>query len=55
MANRLQHKALKGVQGMDDIVAFGLSQHVFLLEGNLGTGKTTIALQLLIEGANLGE
>ncbi|MET3753582.1 circadian clock protein KaiC [Rhizobium binae] len=41
---------------MDTILAGGLSAgHVFLLEGNPGAGKTTIALQFLIEGARLGE
>lgn len=41
---------------MDTILAGGLSPgHVFLLEGNPGAGKTTIALQFLIEGARLGE
>ena len=31
------------------------AQHVFLVEGAPGTGKTTIALQFLMEGANAGE
>ncbi|OWV90672.1 circadian clock protein KaiC [Rhizobium sp. R635] len=49
-------KARTGVSGLDTILAGGLSTgHVFLLEGNPGAGKTTIALQFLIEGARLGE
>jgi circadian clock protein KaiC len=45
-----------GVTGLDDILSGGLaSGHVYLLEGNPGTGKTTIALQFLIEGAAAGE
>jgi len=49
-------KARLGVSGLDDILVGGLSRgHVFLLEGNPGSGKTTIALQYLIEGASLGE
>ncbi|MDQ0319048.1 circadian clock protein KaiC [Pararhizobium capsulatum DSM 1112] len=49
-------KALTGVVGLDDILSGGLTRrHVFLLEGSPGTGKTTIALQFLLEGAALKE
>ncbi|MBO1909647.1 circadian clock protein KaiC [Microvirga sp. 3-52] len=49
-------KAKLGVEGLDDILAGGLARgHVYLLEGNPGTGKTTIALQFLMEGAKAGE
>lgn len=49
-------KAQIGVEGLDDILAGGLAPgHVYLLEGSPGTGKTTIALQFLLEGAKAGE
>jgi circadian clock protein KaiC len=48
--------ASTGVAGMDDILQGGLSRgHVFLLEGEPGTGKTTMAIQFLLDGAKAGE
>lgn len=49
-------KARMGVVGLDDILIGGLARgHLYLLEGNPGTGKTTIALQFLLEGSQSGE
>src|SRR5712672_1412392 len=49
-------KAKSGIWGLDDILSGGFSRgHVFLVEGAPGTGKTTIALQCLMEGAQAGE
>src|SRR5258708_22237109 len=49
-------KAKTGIWGLDDILSGGFSRgHVFLVEGAPGTGKTTIALQFLMEGAKAGE
>jgi circadian clock protein KaiC len=45
-----------GILGLDDILAGGLTPgHIYLLEGSPGTGKTTAALQFLLEGAKSGE
>ncbi|MGE8064278.1 ATPase domain-containing protein [Pseudomonas sp. NPDC089569] len=49
-------KASTGIEGLDDILDGGFSRsHLFLLEGEPGTGKTTIALQFLLAGARAGE
>src|ERR1700682_1922738 len=49
-------KARTGIWGLDDILSGGFSRgHLFLLEGAPGTGKTTKALQFLLEGARAGE
>src|SRR3546814_20121257 len=49
-------KARFGVPGLDDVLCGGLTiGQVFLLEGSPGTGKTTIALRFLLEGAAAGE
>lgn len=45
-----------GVAGLDEILAGGMSSgRLFLLEGSPGTGKTTIATQFLLAGAEAGE
>lgn len=49
-------KARTGVEGLDDVLSGGFSEgNVFLVEGEPGAGKTTVALQFLIEGAKHGE
>src|ERR1700760_4929311 len=48
--------AKTGIWGLDDILSGGLSRgHLFLVEGAPGTGKTTVALQFLMEGSRAGE
>jgi circadian clock protein KaiC len=45
-----------GVGGLDDILGGGLPKgHLYLVEGDPGTGKTTLALQFLLEGVANGE
>jgi len=45
-----------GVPGLDVVLGGGLpTNRVFLIEGNPGTGKTTLALQFLREGVARGE
>jgi len=49
-------RASTGVAGLDDILDGGLARNrLHLLEGSPGTGKTTIALQFLLRGAEAGE
>ena len=48
--------ASTGIPGLDEILLGGLSpHHVYLVDGDPGTGKTTLALQFLLEGAARGE
>lgn len=52
----LTTKAMTGVSGLDDVLAGGFSRaHAFLIEGEPGSGKTTIALHFLRDGAARGE
>jgi circadian clock protein KaiC len=45
-----------GIAGLDNILGGGLTkERLYLLEGDPGSGKTTLALQFLVEGAARGE
>ena len=45
-----------GIPGLDDVLGGGVTpDRVYLVEGNPGSGKTTLALQYLREGVRLGE
>lgn len=56
MVKPLDEPALTGVTGLDDVLGGGLERRrLFLLEGNPGTGKTTISIQFLSAGALAGE
>jgi circadian clock protein KaiC len=48
--------ASTGIPGLDKILSGGFPRgHVYLVEGDPGTGKTTLALQYLLEGVRRGE
>lgn len=45
-----------GVPGLDDVLGGGFTPgNIFLVEGDPGTGKTTLALQFMLAGAEAGE
>ncbi|HJU87987.1 MAG TPA: ATPase domain-containing protein [Gemmatimonadaceae bacterium] len=45
-----------GVPGLDDVIGGGLPRdHLYLIDGDPGTGKTTLALQFLLAGRDAGE
>ncbi|HKR63364.1 MAG TPA: ATPase domain-containing protein [Thermoanaerobaculia bacterium] len=48
--------AATGVEGLDHILCGGFPRnHVYLLQGDPGVGKTTLGLQFLLEGVRNGE
>src|ERR1700761_285863 len=54
--SELLPRAPTGIAGLDDILGGGIARNrLHLLEGSPGTGKTTIALQFLLTGADAGE
>ena len=45
-----------GIPGLDNVLCGGLDpERLYLIEGEPGTGKTTIALMFLLDGARQGE
>lgn len=51
-----QKRIQSGIEGIDDILGGGLTpDRMYLVEGAPGAGKTTLALQFLLRGAELGE
>ena len=45
-----------GIPGLDQLLRGGLTPNrIYLIEGKPGTGKTTIAIQFLLEGRDRGE
>src|SRR6185369_10517868 len=49
-------KCSSGVPGLDEILGGGLPRDsLYLVEGNPGVGKTTLAMQFLLDGQRRGE
>jgi circadian clock protein KaiC len=56
MATDANALASSGIAGLDDILRGGFPRdYMFLIAGSPGTGKTTLAMQFLLEGAARGE
>jgi circadian clock protein KaiC len=56
MDPKAQSKCGTGIEGLDDILGGGLPRNrLYLLQGDPGVGKTTLALQFLLEGARQQE
>jgi circadian clock protein KaiC len=49
-------RCLTGIAGLDDVLGGGLpSNRLYLVQGHPGVGKSTLALQFLLEGVRRGE
>lgn len=53
---RFEDRVSTGIAGLDNVLLGGFPRsHFYLIEGDPGTGKTTLALQFLLEGKKRGE
>lgn len=53
---RAMQKTTSGIPALDDVLHGGLlPERLYLIDGNPGSGKTTLALQFLLAGVHLGE
>jgi circadian clock protein KaiC len=51
-----QERAATGIEGLDEVLEGGLTRsRIYLVQGSPGSGKTTLALQFLLQGAARGE
>lgn len=56
MAQRSLNRTATGIAGLDQILNGGLaSNRLYLVDGTPGVGKTTLAMQFLLEGVKRGE
>src|SRR5688572_1303 len=56
MKGASQVRCATGIPGLDDILNGGFpAGHMYLVEGDAGAGKTTLALQFLLCGTKQGE
>ena len=56
MARSVLQRVSTGVAGLDKILGGGLPLgQLYLVDGSPGVGKTTIAVQFLMEGVRAGE
>ncbi|HEY0251689.1 MAG TPA: ATPase domain-containing protein [Kofleriaceae bacterium] len=54
--SELYERARSGIAGLDQLLGGGLPRdHIYLIEGDPGVGKTTLALEFLLEGVAKGE
>src|SRR4051812_19335727 len=56
MKQRVLQRTVTGIAGLDSILCGGLAANrMYLVDGTPGVGKTTLAMQFLLEGARNGE